>query len=244
MKVFDVREVQPTYRLALLTALAFMLAAPLPLLLHLGHPLRSYEMLLAPNLASAMAVFGFVYVWYLMVVLLLEIWFDYRKDLVVWSQTTRAPRSWVYKLPSRCSPRTSARKPFEFDEKAVRTITIIGIPSAFLLHGYVGFIFGSIKANPWWSSVLMPIVFLFSAIVSGIALVISAVHDHHPGAWGGARHEVPRSDGVVSVLRRDRRLHARNARLHSPSVRERGVDQDSLRARHQPAVYQLARSCR
>jgi formate-dependent nitrite reductase membrane component NrfD len=29
-----------------------------------------------------------------------------------------------------------------------------------------------VKANPWWSSVLMPIVFLFSAIVSGIALVL------------------------------------------------------------------------
>ncbi|HXQ77390.1 MAG TPA: NrfD/PsrC family molybdoenzyme membrane anchor subunit, partial [Gemmatimonadaceae bacterium] len=43
---------------------------------------------------------------------------------------------------------------------------------AFLLHGYVGFIFGSIKANPWWSTPMMPIVFLFSAIVSGIALVL------------------------------------------------------------------------
>jgi Ni/Fe-hydrogenase subunit HybB-like protein len=61
----------------------------------------------------------------------------------------------------------------KFDKKVVKAITIIGIPSAFLLHGYVGFIFGSIKANPWWSSVLMPIVFLFSAIVSGIALVIT-----------------------------------------------------------------------
>jgi Ni/Fe-hydrogenase subunit HybB-like protein len=59
-----------------------------------------------------------------------------------------------------------------FDESAGRWITIIGIPSAFLLHGYVGFIFGSIKANPWWSSVLMPVVFLFSATVSGIALVL------------------------------------------------------------------------
>ena len=49
---------------------------------------------------------------------------------------------------------------------------MIGIPSAFLLHGYVGFIFGSIKANPWWSSVMMPVVFLFSAIVSGIAIVM------------------------------------------------------------------------
>ncbi|HZW35876.1 MAG TPA: NrfD/PsrC family molybdoenzyme membrane anchor subunit, partial [Candidatus Deferrimicrobiaceae bacterium] len=59
-----------------------------------------------------------------------------------------------------------------FDRRAIKFITIIGIPSAFLLHGYVGFIFGSIKANPWWSSVLIPIVFLFSAIVSGVALVI------------------------------------------------------------------------
>src|SRR3990170_2325340 len=52
------------------------------------------------------------------------------------------------------------------------TITIVGIPSAFLLHGYVVFIFGSVKATPWWSSGLIPVVFLFSAIVSGIALVL------------------------------------------------------------------------
>src|ERR1019366_1057996 len=51
-------------------------------------------------------------------------------------------------------------------------ITLIGIPSAFLLHGYVGFIFGSVKANPWWSSPLMPVVFIFSAMVSGIAAVM------------------------------------------------------------------------
>jgi formate-dependent nitrite reductase membrane component NrfD len=36
----------------------------------------------------------------------------------------------------------------------------------------VGFIFGSIKANPWWSTPLMPIVFIFSAMVSGIAAVL------------------------------------------------------------------------
>ena len=51
-------------------------------------------------------------------------------------------------------------------------VTLIGIPSAYLLHGYVGFIFGSIKANPWWSSPLMPVVFIFSAMVSGVAAVM------------------------------------------------------------------------
>jgi formate-dependent nitrite reductase membrane component NrfD len=58
------------------------------------------------------------------------------------------------------------------DDRVGRLVTIVGIPSAFLLHGYVGFIFGSVKANPWWSTPMMPIVFLFSAIVSGVALVM------------------------------------------------------------------------
>ena len=66
VKVFNVKEVQPTYRLALLTALSFLLVAPFPLLLHLGHMERSFEIFLAPHLSSAMAMFGFVYAWYLM----------------------------------------------------------------------------------------------------------------------------------------------------------------------------------
>lgn len=170
-RVFNVKEVQPTYRLALLTALAFLIAAPIPLLTHLGHPERFYEILMTPNVQSAMAMFGFVYAWYLMAVLLLEIWFDYRKDTIIWAQESTGLKKLGYRVIALFSSDVS-EKAVQFDKKAVKTITIIGIPSAFLLHGYVGFIFGSVKANPWWSSVLMPIVFLFSAIVSGIALVM------------------------------------------------------------------------
>ncbi len=170
-RVFNVKEVQPTYRLALLTALAFMLVATLPLLAHLGHPERSYEIFMTPNRKSAMAMFGFVYAWYLMVVLLVEIWFDYRKDMVQWYRESAGLKRWFYYALTLGATDTSADA-LKFDDKWGRWITIIGIPSAFLLHGYVGFIFGSIKANPWWSSVLMPVVFLFSAIVSGIALVL------------------------------------------------------------------------
>jgi Ni/Fe-hydrogenase subunit HybB-like protein len=171
VKVFNVKEVQPTYRLALLTALAFLLVAPLPLLLHLGRIERFYEILLTPNVTSAMAMFGFVYAWYLMGVLLLEVWFEYRRDLIVMAGRERGLMRWIHRALSLFSTDTSEAS-LAFDRKAIRAITIIGIPSAFLLHGYVGFIFGSVKANPWWSSVLMPIVFLMSAIVSGIALVV------------------------------------------------------------------------
>jgi len=171
VKVFNVKEVQPLYRLALLTALAFLLVAPLALVSHLGHPLRAYEIFLTPQTSSAMAMFGFVYAWYLMVVLLVEIWFDYRKDMIVWGQEEKGVMKHVHRVLSLFSKDTS-EEALRFDNRALKVITIIGIPSAFLLHGYVGFIFGSIKANPWWSSVLMPIVSLFSAVVSGIALVI------------------------------------------------------------------------
>jgi len=170
-RVFNVEEVKPTYRLALLTALAFMIVAPLPLQLHLGHPERSFEMYLTPHTTSAMAMFGFVYLWYLLAVLVIEIWLDFRPDIVHMALTSTGWRRVVYRVMALGSYNVSARA-LEIDDKVGRFVTILGIPSAFLLHGYVGFIFGSIKANPWWSTPLMPIVFLFSAIVSGIAAVL------------------------------------------------------------------------
>ena len=48
----------------------------------------------------------------------------------------------------------------------------VGIPVACFLHGYAGFIFGSVKANALWMTPLMPVIFIMSAIVSGIALCL------------------------------------------------------------------------
>jgi Ni/Fe-hydrogenase subunit HybB-like protein len=170
-RVFRVEAVKPTYRLALLTALAFLLVAPLPLQLHLGHPERSPEMYFTPHSTSAMAMFGYVYLWYLMAVLVLEIWLDYRRDIVLFSQSSKGLLRVVYKVMTLGSSNISERS-LAIDERVGWIVTLIGIPSAFMLHGYVGFIFGSIKANPWWSSPLMPVVFIFSAMVSGIAAVM------------------------------------------------------------------------
>ena len=170
-RVFKVEAVKPTYRLALLTALAFLLVAPLPLALHLGHPFRSPEMYFTPHSTSAMAMFGYVYLWYLMAVLVLEIWLDYRREIVLFSQSAGKGTRWIYRLMTLGSSNISERS-LAIDERVGWIVTLIGIPSAFLLHGYVGFIFGSIKANPWWSSPLMPVVFIFSAMVSGIAGVM------------------------------------------------------------------------
>jgi Ni/Fe-hydrogenase subunit HybB-like protein len=170
-RVFRVEAVKPTYRLALLTALAFLLDAPLPLQLHLGHPERSPEMYFTPHSTSAMAMFGYVYLWYLMAVLVFEIWLDYRRDIVLMSQQAKGVMRLIYRIMTLGSNNISERA-LHIDDKVGWIVTLVGIPSAFLLHGYVGFIFGSIKANPWWSSPLTPVVFIFSAMVSGIAAVM------------------------------------------------------------------------
>ena len=170
-RIFNVKSVKPTYRLSLLTALAFLIAAPLPLIAHLGHPERAFEIMFTPHLTSAMAVFGFVYAWYLLGVLLLEIYYDYRKDIVKWAEERKGLRGIIYRVLT-FGYRDVSEESVKKDEKIVYIITLVGLPSACLLHGYVGFIFGSVKANIWWSTPLMPIMFLFSAMVSGIALII------------------------------------------------------------------------
>jgi Ni/Fe-hydrogenase subunit HybB-like protein len=63
---------------------------------------------------------------------------------------------------------------FMFKEKVKQTklFGYIGIPLAILVHGYTGFILAFGKARALWNTALMPILFLASAIVSGIALMI------------------------------------------------------------------------
>jgi predicted membrane protein len=170
-RVFKVKILRSTYQIALLTALSFLLVATMPLISHLSQPQRAYEIMITPHSSSAMAIFGFVYLWYLMVVLLLEIWFDYRPSMVVWANEKKGFMRWIYRVLTLGVNDISPRA-VKWDRKLGYIITVVGIPSAFILHGYVGFIFGSIKANPWWSTPLMPIIFLFSAMVSGISLVL------------------------------------------------------------------------
>ena len=46
-------------------------------------------------------------------------------------------------------------------------------PPGFGLHGYVGFVFGSLKSREWWSSDLMPPVFLLSAVAKAGATLLT-----------------------------------------------------------------------
>ncbi len=168
--VFGKKEIRPVARFALLTALSFLLVATMPLLTHLGHPERGIEIMFTPHLTSAMSGFGYIYSFYLVIVVL-EIWLSFREDIVKMAINSFGWKKLLYSGLSLFSYDIS-EKALHDDENLAKKLAIIGIPSAAFLHGYVGFIFGGIKANPWWSTPLMPVIFLMSAIVSGIALLI------------------------------------------------------------------------
>jgi Ni/Fe-hydrogenase subunit HybB-like protein len=168
--LFGKKEFQPVARLALTTSFCFLLIAALPLQLHLGHPLRGFNVVVTPNFSSAMAGFGILYSLYLVIVAL-EVWFIYRREIIETARRSRGLKRRFYSALALWTYDTSPEA-LEIDHRAIRILTAIGLPGACMLHGYVGFIFGAIKANPWWSTPLMPIIFLLSAAVSGIALLI------------------------------------------------------------------------
>ena len=168
--VFGMERFAPISRFALLTSLCFMFFAPTPLLFHLGQPTRALNAVITPHWTSAMAAFGYVAAFYVCL-LLLETWFSFRADIVKMSKTRTGVMQKVYKLLTLGSDDVSQRA-LDTDHTIARRLAMIGIPGACGLHGYVGFLFGSLKTREWWSSDLMPIIFLLSAIGSGVGLLI------------------------------------------------------------------------
>lgn len=53
-----------------------------------------------------------------------------------------------------------------------KVLGILGIPLAISVHGYTGFILALAKARSLWNTAAMPTIFLVSAMVSGIGLVV------------------------------------------------------------------------
>lgn len=168
--VFGMEELKPVGRFALLTSFAFLCFATLPLLNHLGHPERALNIMITPNFSSAMAGFGIIFSFYFILVLV-ELWLVYRNDIIEYAKMSRGWRRTVYKVMALGVYDQSETARF-YDHRMVTFLAALGIPAACFLHGYVGFLFGAVKANPWWSTPLMPIIFLFSAVVSGIAMLI------------------------------------------------------------------------
>jgi Ni/Fe-hydrogenase subunit HybB-like protein len=177
--VFGIKQLKDMARFALVFSFALLFVAPMPLLLHLQQPLRGMNVLMTPHFTSAIAAFGIVFMTYGTLVAS-ELWFLYRKHFVETALSLRAKQDksateWIKHLVFSVLTLGAydiSEGSLHKDEKAIKVLAGIGIPVACFLHGYAGFIFGSVKANALWMTPLMPVIFIMSAIVSGIALCI------------------------------------------------------------------------
>ncbi len=168
--VLKIKDFEPIANFALVAAFCFGLFAGLPLLVHLGQPQRAFEIYFTPHTTSPMSLFGYVYGSY-MVLLTVEIWLVYREHFIRMANETAGLVRFIW--TALCLGVTTYHPDSaKMDRKLVVIIAGIGIPWAFVLHGYVGFVFGSVKAISWWATALQPIIFLSSAIVSGMAMLL------------------------------------------------------------------------
>jgi len=173
--VFGKKELKMIAKFSLIFSFALLFVAPMPLLLHLQQPLRCTEVFFTPHFTSAIAAFGLIYTVYFIIVAC-EIWFIYRRYFVEQAMALKGMPGVYYRIKRATYIVLSlgayelSEESARIDEKIVKTLAAIGIPVACFLHGYAGFIFGSVKANALWMTPLMPVIFIISAIVSGIAL--------------------------------------------------------------------------
>jgi len=173
--VFGQKDLQGIARFSLVFSLALLPTAMMPLMLHLQQPFRGLNVMFTPHFTSAIAAFGIVFSTYAAIVLS-EIWFVYRKFFVEQTIVLKGQpgigntlKRSLYAILTLGAMATDDAA-LAIDKKGVKILAGIGIPVACFLHGYAGFIFGSVKANALWMSPLMPVIFIMSAVVSGIAL--------------------------------------------------------------------------
>lgn len=175
--VFGIKQLKDMARFALVFSFALLFVAPLPIVLHLQYPFRGLYVFMTPHFTSAIAAFGVVFFTYGSIVAS-ELWFLYRKHFVEVAAALRAETDKTFARQARyfifraltLGASDLSEEALRRDEKAIRFLAGLGIPVACFLHGYAGFIFGSVKANALWMTPLMPVIFIMSAVVSGIAL--------------------------------------------------------------------------
>ena len=225
--VFGVEKLKEIARYALVFSLALLPVAMMPLMLHLMQPLRGIHVMMTPHFTSAISAFGIVFMTYACIVVA-EIWFVYRKFFVeslirLEAKTNRSGFERLLLLIYRVialGARDLSHEALEADHKAVKFLAGLGIPVACFLHGYAGFIFGSVKANALWMTPLMPVIFICSAVVSGIALcIISYYHLYGDAQVGGQARQK-----LASPRRRGPRQRRRRLRLPAQRTEPRGDD--------------------
>ncbi len=169
--LFHIEKLKPVSQLSLIASFAMLLLAAMAPLADALQPQRAiWELYLRDHFPYS-PLSMFIIIWTLFVIaFLFELYYLFREHNIKRAAADKGIRGKVSKFLT-LGDMDLSQKSISRDHKALWIISIIGIILSVLFHGYVGFLFGAIKARALWSDPVIPPMFIASAVVSGIAFV-------------------------------------------------------------------------
>jgi molybdopterin-containing oxidoreductase family membrane subunit len=148
--VFRIKQWQPISKLANLLASVAIAMAAFSILPDLGRPDRILNLFLYPSINSPL-IWDVIIIFAYLVISLVEL------GLMITADRARKSGN-----EDKCLSR----------ERLVRRIAFVALPVAVLTHSITAWIFGLQISRPLWNTALLAPLFLASALVSGLGLVI------------------------------------------------------------------------
>ncbi len=157
-RLFGVTRFSQIVRLAVLEATVAVIAAASFIVPDLGHPERLLNLLLYANLRSPM-IWDITIIAIYLALSVLYVWLYTRRDL--------AARGSRLAFGVRDTPTGRA-----LDHRLTGALAWIALPAAVLVHSVTAWIFGLQISRGFWYTAIMAPLFVCSALVSGLALVL------------------------------------------------------------------------
>ena len=159
-RLFGVERFAPIVRLAVVEATVAIATAALLIIPDLGHVQRIYNLFIHAHWLSPM-IWDITVILIYLVLSLLYLWLYMRRDLA-------ARGSWLALGDQGHGPGRGRDR----DHRLTYGLAWIALPAAVLVHSITAWIFGLQISRGFWYSAIMPPLFISSALVSGLALVI------------------------------------------------------------------------
>jgi molybdopterin-containing oxidoreductase family membrane subunit len=164
-----IERFRPVARIAELMAISCLILATLFIFVSIGAPDRFYFLFVYWRLGSPLIWDVLIVLAYLGLAMVLG-YFGTRADLVR-VMNAMPGRRWLYRVLVLGYTDVSPQA-LEHDRKILRALAMVSVPAAVLLHSITAWILGVVKARVTWHTSLLGPLFVVSAVVSGLGLVI------------------------------------------------------------------------
>jgi molybdopterin-containing oxidoreductase family membrane subunit len=158
-RLFHVERFAPIVRLAIVEATVAIATAAVLIIPDLGHAGRIFNLFIHAHWLSPM-IWDITVILIYLLLSLLYLWLYMRRDLA-------ARGSWL-----ALGVKDTGAEGRERDHRLTYGLAWIALPAAVLVHSITAWIFGLQISRGFWYSAIMPPLFISSALVSGLALVI------------------------------------------------------------------------